>query len=194
MTFLPTNEKEPVTKNYLNPSDVDENGTTFRVLSSAITGQEYWKTITDDEGKESRKPVRVGANDNVFVSELEENRWGELDIPKYFWAFVIWNVDAQKVQIMNIKQKKIRAQIKALLNSKSWGDPKDYDLTLSKTGEKLSTVYTIQPNPKKEMDKGIVRMYKDMNIDMEDWRKGEDPFAGEKVTDKDFEEIDKAAK
>lgn len=197
MTFLPKNEKEPVTKNYLNPSDADENGVTFRVLSNSIVGQEYWITINNEQGESTRKPVRIGATETVAVSELEENRWGKLDIPKYFWAFVIWNVDAKKVQIMNITQKSIRRQIKALLKNEKWGDPHDYDLTLSKTGEGRETEYTIQPNPKEKIDPGIVQMYKDMDIDMEDWRKGEDPFSQEvtqKVTSEDLDKMEKSFK
>jgi len=192
--FLPKDEKEPITKNYLNPSDVDEKGITFRVLSNSITGQEYWKTIVNEQGESTRKPVRIGATESVSIAELEENRWGKLDIPKYFWAFVVWNVDAKKVQIMNITQKSIRRQIKALLKNEKWGDPHGYDLTLTKTGEGRDTEYTIQPNPKEEIDEGIVQMYKDMNIDMEDWRKGEDPFTSQKVTDEDLDKMEKSFK
>ena len=187
--FLPKDEKEPVVKNYLNPSDADEDGITFRVLSSAITGQEYWKTVTNDQGEETRKPIRVGATDNVPVAELETNRWGKLDLPKYFWAFVVWNVSANKIQIMNITQKTIRRQIKALLRNKKWGDPHGYDLTLTKSGEGRDTEYTIQPNPKEKVDPEVVKMYEDMNIDLENWRNGEDPFAT--ITDKDLDEMAK---
>ena len=37
-----------------------------------------------------------------------------------------------------------------MLNA-DWGDPRDYDITITKTGQKLDTEYTVMPSPKKEL-------------------------------------------
>ena len=42
MGFLPKNEREPVTSNYMR---FEKGENVFRVLSSAIVGMEYWKTV-----------------------------------------------------------------------------------------------------------------------------------------------------
>ena len=189
MAFLPKDEKEPEMSDYLNPSKID-GSCTFRVLSSAITGQEYWKTYVED-GEKIRKPIRVDHDEHISVGELEENKWGNLDIPRYFWAFVVWNHDANKIQIMSVTQKKIRSQMKAFINNEKWGEPKEYDITLTKTGEGLETEYTVVPNTKDKLDEGILKMYEDMGVDLQAWKEGKDTkdiFAGksEEVDPKDI--------
>jgi hypothetical protein len=183
--FLDPSEKEPVTSNYMrfNPGE-----NTFRVLSSAITGMEYWKTKIVD-GKSVRGPVRVKPDVNIPTDELELNERGQLDMPKYFWAFVVWNRDAERIQILEITQKKVQRAIRALTASKSWGDPHEYDIIVTKEGEKLETQYSVMPAPKEKLDPGITQLYKDMNINLEALFTGDDPFAPAKVSKDELEEV-----
>lgn len=183
--FLPPDEKEPVTSNYMkfNPGE-----NTFRVLSSAKTGMEYWKTKIV-EGNKKRVPVRVKPDVNIPTDELELNDRGQLDLPKYFWAFVVWNRDAEKIQILEITQKTVQRAIRALTASKSWGDPKEYDIIVTKEGEKKETEYSVMPAPKEKLDPGITQLYKDMNINLEALFTGDDPFAPAKVSNDEVDEV-----
>jgi hypothetical protein len=171
--FLRDDYKEPVTANYMKFA-LGEN--TFRVLSSAIDGLEYWKTATNEEGKEVRKPVRLRPEETYTIDELEIGKDGFPVQPKVFWAFVVYNRDAEKVQILEVTQKTIRDGLKALDKSKAWGDMKEYDIVVTKTGEGMETEYSVMPAPKEKIDEGIVRLYKDMKINLDALYDGDDPF------------------
>src|SRR4051812_13869549 len=88
--FLPQDYKEPITSRYMK---FEEGENKFRILpaksgkQTLIMGWEYWKT--NKEGK--RFPCRIKEN-SVPVGELELNpKTGEIDAPKFFWAFAVWN-------------------------------------------------------------------------------------------------------
>ncbi len=38
-----------------------------------------------------------------------------------------------------------------LYSNEDRGDPKEYDITINKTGDGMDTKYTLQPSPKKEL-------------------------------------------
>lgn len=187
MSFLPTGEREPSTSNYMR---FEEGENTFRVLSSAITGWEYWKTVTGDDGKPVRKPFRVTSDVTVDINELEEDpKTGKLQMPRYFWAFVVYNRRDERVQILEITQKKIQRSMRALVANEDWGDPKEYDITVTREGEGFDTEYNVMPKPKKKADSGLLQMATDMNINLSALYKGEDPFEGKKDQEIDPEEI-----
>jgi len=67
--------------------------------------------------------------------------------------------------------------IRNLVNDEDWGDPKNYDLVVTREGEGLETEYSVNPKPKTELDKGIQVFYKDLNINLEALFDGDDPFS-----------------
>jgi hypothetical protein len=190
MSFLPDNYKEEV-GNYHKFQSGDNN---FRILSSAIVGNEYWKTTIGEDGKEVRKPIRKHLNETIPMSDIGVDKNGEPEKIKRFWAFVIWNRDYDKIQIMEITQGGIQKALYALTKSPKWGDIKGYDITVTKTGEKLNTEYSVMPNPKEDIDPGIVQLYKDMNINLDAMFSGDDPFVSDKtskIADEVFEGLNK---
>lgn len=168
----------PSTSNYMK---FQEDDNVFRILGAfsegtAIQGLLYWTTI---EGK--RKPVRLAKKaDGTFpavpMSELEENKFGDLDIPKYFWALPVYNYQEKKVQILEITQKSIIKGIKSFIGNSKWGDPRDYDIIVNRGKEGEKVVYTTTVNPKEKLDKAIIEQYTDMNINIKALFDGEDPF------------------
>lgn len=108
------------------------------------------------------------------------------DEHKHFWAFAVWNYTDKKVQILEITQKTIMRSILALTKDEDWGDPKEYDIVVTRTGEDLNTEYNVTPKPQKELDEGILRFYKDLNINLEALYDGADPFE-QKVSAKDVD-------
>ena len=164
MTFLPKDAKEPKSKsNYTMP--LAEGSVKLRVMSPAIVGYEGWK---EEEGKKT--PVRYTVNDAPpFGPDGRE--------PKYFWAFVVWNYEQEQLQIMSVTQKTIRMAFEAYVLNEDWGDPKNYDIVLSRKGTKLEdTEYTVIASPHSEVSEAIQEAYNNAQIDLEEWRKGGDPF------------------
>jgi len=166
MSFLQKGYKLPEQES--NYCRLEEGDNIFRVLSSAITGWEWW--IDDTENKGKRKPVRVKSQKDVPVEHAEA---------KHFWAFVVWNRNKEQVQILELTQRTIMTAIERLVDNEKWGSPKKYDLNVSRTGKELDTSYTTMPEPKEEIDPGVVQMYKDMNINLSALFEGKDPFKSE---------------
>jgi len=186
--FLPENYREPVTDNYMRFAD---GKNVFRVLSEAIVGMEYWKTETNENGEEVRKPVRIKVDERIPTEELGFDKWGNPEFPKHFWAFVVYNRAAEKIQILEITQKKIQRAIKSLVDDEDWGDPKDYDICVTRSGEKLETEYIVQGKPKAKLDESILEEYKVLNINLKALFSGADPFAKKNDDEIDIEEIAK---
>ena len=174
--FLPDKYEMPdSTSGYMK---FKQNDNTFRILSSAIVGFETW--IDTEDGK--RKPIRWRMGTEMKAEKIGTD-------PKHFWAFVVWNFNDKKVQILELTQKGIMRSIQALVNNPKWGDPKTYNLVVTRTGEGMETDYQVQPEPKEDLDEGILKFYKDLNINLEALFTGDDPFKSEGLTEEDMRAI-----
>lgn len=145
----------------------------FRIMSDYIVGMEYW---TEKDGK--RKPVRIHMEDKIHPDDIQFTD----QPPKHFWACVVFDYADDKIKILEITQKGLMRTLTGLENDPDWGDSKGtkgYDLVVTKTGEKMETKYELRAKPKKELDEGVVQMFKDMEIDLNALFRGDDPFAGE---------------
>lgn len=176
MSWLPDDYKEPVTSNYMQ-FEMGDN--TFRILDKPIMGVEYWVTI---DGK--RKPKRLQPGVSVPVEELEDDpTTGEMEIPKFFWAFPVYNYLIDKIQILEIKQKTIRQMLQSYITNPKWGDPIGYTINVTKVKEGGKTSYSVSVDPKEELPKEIVERYKAMNINLNALYDGGDPFLSSKPVD-----------
>jgi len=186
--FLPENYKIPAKDSQYMKFVEGENR--FRVLGSAITGLELWV-----EGK----PIRRRNNKSFTSDELSRadiNTFtGKRKTPDYFWAFSVWNYKSERVEILEIRQVTIMRGVEDYLQDEDYGkDPKKYDfvVTRDESGERVE--YRVKAKPPTELDEGIVKLYQDMNINLEALYDGEDPFASQKITDKDLDEMEKSFK
>ena len=162
----------------------EEGENMFRILGSfsekkAIQGISYWTTI---EGK--RRPVRLPKNaDGTFpvvpVEQLEINKFGDADVPKYFWAFPVWDYQEKKVKILEITQKKIIKYIQAMIANPKWGDPREYDLIITKEKNNGKVEYTCSCNPKESLSQEIIDIYGQTPINIHVLFTGGNPFAQE---------------
>lgn len=159
--FLPANEKAPE-GNYMK---LLEGENTFRVLSSAIVGYEYWNTES--------KPVRSKTAFQSTPADIKVDGGKPTPI-KYFWAFVVYNYRAEKRQVLELTQTSIQNAIRSLVENKKWGDPKNYDISITRSGSGLDTEYTVMPNPHAEFPADLVGT---AAINLEALFTGEDPFA-----------------
>lgn len=163
--FFPSNDyKVPETSNYMK---LTEGSHTFRVLSSAIVGYEYFKS--------DNKPVRSRDIFDEIPDDMKKD--GRIS---HFWAFVVYNYEAKRVQILEITQKTIMTPLKALIDNPKWGSPFSYDITITRKGTtKQDTEYTIMPNPSEPLSEEVQNAYiGGPKIDLEKLYKNEDPFTG----------------
>lgn len=141
---------------------------TFRVMSDIVTGWEGWK---------DKKPFRrAGDVCNIKVEEVELDSFGKPN-RKYFWAMAVWNYDMKQIQVLEITQSSIMNTLFNLENNGKWGDLKNYDITVTKKGEKMETEYQIVPNPKEELTADIVKAYTDSKVDLSKLFDGEYPMS-----------------
>ena len=122
--FLPKDYTAPeVQSNYMT---LEEGVNSFRVLSPAIVGYEWWV----EQGAEGRRPVRVRTLDEIpdEVREATDSR----QRAKHFWAFTVYNYKSQTIQILELKQKTVMRAIEAFVKNPKWGDPQGYDLQIEK--------------------------------------------------------------
>lgn len=140
----------------------------FRILSDPIMGWEYW--TTENKPKRSKERPEGVPQD----ARYEDN--GQFRL-KYFWAFIVWNYLDGKLQILEITQATIQQQITDLVNSDDWGEPNQYDLTVTRKGKELQTEYTVQPSPHSELDTKIKEQYEKAPITLESLYSGDDPFS-----------------
>lgn len=150
----------PNTSNYMKFSEGDN---TFRVLSSAIVGYEYF---TNDN-----KPVRSKTPWDVVPSDIKKD--GKI---KHFWAFVVYNYESKRIQILELTQKSIMTTMQSYIKNVKWGNPKEYDFIVTKTGSGMDTEYAITVNPKSPLDESVKARFESMKIDLNALFAGLDPF------------------
>ena len=161
-TFLPAEYKIPSTSNYMKLTEGEHN---FRVMSSAITGYVYFST--------ENKPVR---SKEAFEDVPADIKQGGRINP--FWAFVVYNYEAKRVQILEVTQKSIMLPIQALVRNPKWGNPKGYDITITRKGTGLmDTEYAVMPNPHASVSEEVQRAFELRIINLDALYEGKDPFA-----------------
>lgn len=163
--FLDANYEVPQKSgNYMKFQDGENR---FRVLSSPILGWETWSTGQDG----TRKPIRRPMDKPFSLVEIEDE-----ENVKHFWAMPVWNYAEEKIQILEVTQKGIQKSIRALSRDEDWGSPVNYDIVVTKSGQKLETEYEVKPKPAKKLDPGITQLYTDTFIDLKALYRGDDPF------------------
>lgn len=132
----------------------------IRILSDAVVGWGWWD--------ENRKPFRVKTFQEAVNNGVEPI--------KEFWAFVVWNYASEQVEVLELTQKTIQRQLHTLVIDKDWGDPKQYDIAIKRTGDGMETEYQVAPKPAKSITKEISDAYNASDIDLQALFKGEYPM------------------
>ena len=132
----------------------------IRILSDAIVGYSWWD--------ENKKPFRVRTFQEAVNNGVEPL--------KEFWAFVVWNYNSNQVEVLELTQKTIQRQLHTLNIDSDWGDPKQYDINIQRTGEGMETEYQVSPKPAKPLSNDIKLAYEGSDIDLQALFKGEYPM------------------
>jgi hypothetical protein len=182
MTFLDPNYKVPTTSNYMK---LQEGANRFRVLSSAITGYEVWVTENID-GKPVNKPVRQKDPFQTLPQNVKVNDYNEPEKQKHFWAFVVFNYQDEKIQILELTQTGVQKAIKAIVSDEDWGDPKAFDIVVTGEGKGKDRRYQTTPKPHKPLDLTDDQANFAASINLEALYEGKDPFQKDEVNIKDI--------
>ena len=134
-----------------------------RILSEVTIGYVWW---------ENKKPYRCERLDQI-PSGIEK---GGRDGFKEFWAFKVYNHTEQTVQVMEVTQTTIKTALFSYNNDEDWGDVREYDLNIRKTGEGMKTEYTVIPSPKKELTPAVLEATERVKINWENYMSGEKCF------------------
>jgi hypothetical protein len=168
-TFLPPDYEVTSSDGHYMKFQKGENR--FRILDSPIIGLEYWSI--------QNKPVRLHKGDQIDIGDIRIEESGEKKMPKEFWALPVWNYAAKSVQVLEITQKFLLKAITELSRNSKWGNPREYDLVVAKTGDGMSTEYGMIPDPKESLEVEAATAWaevqkKGFNLDM--IYEGLDPF------------------
>lgn len=174
MSFLPQNYTIPENNSnsrYLNPSKLeDSKPTRLRILSKALLGWSYWTN--------ENKLVRLKLEDRPKSTPVDiQVRDGKAKI-NHFWAIVVYNYNTERLEVLEITQKTIQAQLKNYFDDTDYGDPFNYDFKITKTGQELETKYNIIATPPKPFDPALKEKVKpDLEIiNLEKLIEGGNPF------------------
>ena len=159
-SFLPENYEPPKGGGGNNYMKFQDGTTRFRVISKPVMGSLAW----DNENKPHR----------FRMDEKPAGEWREK--PKHFWALVVWNYELERPQILEITQQSVIQAITNLNNDPDWGAPWNYDLKVTRKGQKLDTEYSVNPSPKKKISQAIRDAVADWEIDLDLLFDGDDPF------------------
>ena len=166
--FLPqgyTYEKPKVAGRYYKFTEGDN---IFRVLSPAITGWEDWSV--------DKKPIRTVAKPEFPAVQGK--------YPKQFWAFVVFDYEeedeSKMLKILQITQASIMEAMFNLHTNVAWGDPKNYDLNINRSGKELDTKYQVMPSPPSATNPKAVELYNKTKISLEKLFSNGDPFEEDK--------------
>ena len=142
----------------------------FRIVGSGddggfIQGMLGWSE--NAEGKRHPHRWKIGADAPMPFE----------DRPKEFFAMLVWNYRESKIQILELTQAGLKGELMSLANdTEDWGDPRKFDLTITKSGEKLDTRYAMTPKPPKKRSDEINDAVKATKVNLSALFDGGDPF------------------
>ncbi len=144
-TFLPKGYKAPEGSSTF--MKLQEGANRFRIMSDAVIGWEGWK---------DNKPFRrEGAEINITADEVDTDQKYKKPKISHFWAFKVYDYTDGSVKILEITQKTIMKAIQALVEDDDWGDPKNYDISITRTKEGERTSYSVKSYPPKAISPDI---------------------------------------
>jgi hypothetical protein len=167
MSYFPKEYSIPKSSDNSRYTKFEEGKTRFRVLSNPLLGFEYWN--------EDKKPVR---SLNKFESIPED---AKLDAEgkfkqRHFWAMKVYNYNTSQVEVLEITQKTIQTTILAYAENEDYGDPRTYDITVTRQGEKMETNYSVIASPPKEAIKQVTDADLETPVNLQALLTGDNPF------------------
>jgi hypothetical protein len=174
--FIPDDYEVPQTIGKYMKLELGENR--FRILASPIMGYQGWTETQDNTGKTIRRPLRKHMEEPFSPSEVDP------ESIKHFWALPVYNYKAGAIQVLEITQKTVLKALKSYAKDQDWGDPRNYDIVITKVGEKLETEYNVMAKPAQPLATEIQIEWEGMQdaFDLNRLYEGKDPFSPDETT------------
>jgi hypothetical protein len=86
--------------------------------------------------------LRIASEPVIFESESE---WGGEKSLSTRYGWLVWNQDTKQPQILQ-QSARFFKQIAALAQDEEWGDPKEYDIKITRQGTGTETTYNVTPS------------------------------------------------
>ena len=180
MNWLPDNYEPPSNNIYFK---VKNGESKIRILGdfrhphSAIMGYLGWQHTID-----GNTPIRGDMDNYDEVKEAIKKE--EKKIPKHFWALTIWDFADESVKCWEITQVTIQQALTELSKNEAWGDPRQYNISITRKGEMNKTTYSIIAEPPLgSPPPEAIEAAKAAKIDLRELFIGESPFGVEKRSD-----------
>lgn len=172
--FLPTNYEPPKSGGgYMKFEDGDNE---FRILSSPLIGWEYWDKVPGGSNKPVRLPY-TEENGKTAALMASRNVEEQDQKAKHFWAMKVWDYSAEEIRILQVNQKGIQEALRNYAANKKWGSPVGrYDITVTKSGQKQETAYTVMASPHSDTSEVVASADKSKFVDLEALFYCADPF------------------
>ena len=171
-TFLPPELVEEISKEssgsgrFINPSKI-EGEIRLRLFGEGVSGFEAWT--------EDNKPVRWETRPEKLPANIKRQE-GYAPL-KRFLAGVVYDYASETFKIIQITQKTLMDQLFKYMKDEDYGNPNDYDIKISKSGEGKKTEYTLVAAPPKPVAKAVQALYDELVCNPRALFDGEDPFA-----------------
>ena len=164
--FLPEGFEELRSpQSYWKMKELYSGDNRLRILLRPVCGWIDWEEI---EGK--NRPHR-------FKAEQKPDTSFNVKKPiKPFWTFYVWDYRREGLFILEIIQISILKTLTNLGHSKDWGDFREYDIQIHKSGSGQETKYQVLPCPKKPIEEKIIKALKESPVNLQILFKGGDPW------------------
>ena len=79
---------------------------------------------------------------------------------------VVYNIGEDTFQILDLVPETLQKQFNAACVNPKWGSPLGYDFLWTRTGERLSTEHTLQPQPHYDVPAEIQARFDALDVDI----------------------------
>ena len=175
--FFPKVEASQSQGDYFKVSKIGSdhsNPSKIRILGAFIEDSMIvgWRAF-----KKDGMPTRKKTIEEIDLTELGKNQFGQDEKPIKFWAFPVFVYQDNNVQICEIHQVGLMRELERLGNDRNWGDPRHYDISIMKTGSGNRTAYQVTPSQSQFPQEHVDAVGKAINqIDLQKLFVNEDPF------------------
>lgn len=155
-----------------------EQGTNkFRILTPPVMGYQYF--TNDNKPNRSKERFESIPTD----AKLEDGKFKQ----SHFWAIKVYNYTNERIEILMVTQKGIQNAIVGYAQSEEYGDPREFDITVTRKGEKYETEYTVMPSPPKPLKPEVVEANNDTQVNLNALFSGDNPFDGDAFDEAEVE-------
>ena len=152
----------------------DGKQTRLRILQKPLLGWVYW----DKKGKDN-KPVRLEYTEEAFkLAKQEASKNEKADDKKvnHFWALTIRNYETKQIEVWELIQKTIQANIRNYISDEEFGSPLRYDIKITKVKNWDKTTYEVSPWVPKDISQEIQKELEENPVNLRALLHSTDPF------------------